>query len=126
MDIDDLSEHDLIVLLMVEELKDENYSKIKADLPDHEKPDGIRFQKNISNRFVPDITAYKNDVFYILEIETVDSLFDEHSHHQWLAFSDYSKRTNSSFILVVPKRYKDSARDILSEKNIIAEIWPKE
>ena len=122
MDIDELSEHDLMILSLVEHLKEQEYKNIKADLPDHEKPDGIPWGNNIPKHF-PDVTARKNGTFHIFEVETVDSISEDHSHHQWLAFSEFTQNTKSVFVLVVPKGYENIALDILSEKNILARIW---
>ena len=122
MDIDELSEHDLMVFSLVEQLKNENNSSIKADLNDYDKPDGIHWRNNIPRLF-PDVTARKNDTFFIFAVETVDSLSEDHSHHQRLTFSEFARNTNSVFGLVVPKRNENIARDILIEKNIFGEVW---
>ena len=125
MEIDGLSEHDIMLLSLVEKLKEEKYENIKAHLPDHEMPDGIPWQPNIKKYF-PDAAAEKNSKFFIFEIETSDSISEEHSHHQWRAFSDFAKILNSTFALVVPKRNESMVRNILTEKNIFAEVWTQD
>ena len=68
----------------------------------------------------------KDDLLYIFEIETADSIFQDHSHRQWISLYLHAKKYNMEFILVVPIGYEDKCRLLLRELKISAEIWSSE
>ena len=125
MDLDNYSEHDLIVLSLVEVLKKDKFTNIKADLPNHERPKEIFLNDYLPN-YIPDVTADEDDSSYIFKVETANSLSEEHSHKQWITFYTFAELTKSTFVLVIPIGKEDEARDLLSKKNILAEIWTAE
>ncbi len=120
MDLNALSDHHLMINSLVQQLKNYDYSKIKADFPGYEMP--ILTEINHKS----DATAYKDDKFYIFEIETADSLFKDRSHRNWLSVYILAQKYDFKFVLVVPLGYIAKTRLLLSELGIYAEIWTPE
>ncbi len=99
------SEHDNMVLEIVLHLNKHGYADIKADVSGYDTPDKITW-KSTGEGHVPDITADKDDIKRIFEIETEDTIDDPHTEDQWQLFAAHAKKISGLFIVVVPEGYK--------------------
>lgn len=115
--------HNTLVASVVADLEENNFSKIKADIPGYDQPDDIWWTKDKNNKFTPDATAQKDGEKYIVEAETKDSLGTSHSDDQIKLFSSHAKSLGGHFILVVPDNAKQKAEKTISSLGIEATIW---
>ena len=114
---------------MLNYFRKQGYANLRADLENETPPEQI-------GDHIPDLTCNKNDykeTFIVLEAETCDLIFDEHTEGQWKAFYGKAKEVGGEFHLVVPRKCNDdSGRDLakqrLQQLGITADqIWvPKE
>ena len=118
-----ITKHYLMLLSLVEQLNREHYLDIKADLPDLKKPYAISWESTIP-QYHPDVTAVKYNSFYIFRIETSDTIDKEDSHQHWQAFFDFSVKSDSHFVLVIPKDLSEKLSHILLKKNMFVKIRP--
>lgn len=94
------SEHDRLVERLRSWLVSTLFSDIKVDLLGHVKPDRIVWT-NTQRGHEPDATAYYLRKQYVFEVETADSLGDEHTHEQCRLFAAYVRDRFAEFTLVV-------------------------
>jgi len=114
-------EHEKLVNMMVNYFNGQGYRNIKADIPGLAEPDTIYGTKK---NHVPDVIAEKNGMLVILEAESSTSIYDEHTASQWSLFADAANKSGGEFHVVVPKGYRDSAKQRASELGIIVKtIW---
>ncbi|MFC1476337.1 hypothetical protein ACFL5S_00065 [Fibrobacterota bacterium] len=104
----DQKKHDAMINYIATVLKRAGYIDIKADLPKYKKPDKILW-RNTERGDYPDITGFKNGVRNIIEIETEDTLTEEHIREQWILFSRFAAKTNALFYVFVPAGCKRKA-----------------
>jgi hypothetical protein len=117
------AEHVSMVKSIANYLSSKGFSAIKADLPDQSQPDLIYWEKTKKGH-VPDVTATLNNQNYIFEVETDDSVNDEHTEDQWTLFAANAKQYSKQFIVVVPKGSETKAHQRLEELKISAnDIW---
>ncbi len=113
-------EHDEMVKYTVSALSKAEYYSIKADLPSYKnKPDEI-FLKNSDKGYLPDITAFKDGVKHIFEIETEDTITIEEIKNKWTIFSMFAEKRFALFIAVVPNGFKKKASEYINELGISA------
>ena len=91
--------HDFMVKYMVGQLLQAGFSKIYADIPGHKKPTPIKFQ---SAAYCPDIYAEKDLEKILIEVETDDSINEDHTEYEWTAFNNFKKSNNAVLIFVAP------------------------
>ena len=117
--------HEKMIRMMLNHFKDQGYTNLKADLKNETLPDRI-------GDYVPDLTCHKNDekkTPIFVEAETCDTILDEHTEGQWIAFYKRSREVNGEFHLAVPKVCNSDsgqalANQRLDELNIEAqEVW---
>ena len=72
---------------------------------------------------IQDLTASSNGALHIFEIETSDSIFDQHTADQWRLFAANAKHHGKTFIVVVPKGSEESAQSRITQIGIQAEVW---
>ena len=113
--------HDNMVKYVAGVLIEKNYLDVRADLPEFEKPKEIAWKKTGKGHF-PDITGDKGG-FKVFEVETADSIDDQHTEDQWTLFAKWSKENEAIFWVVVPEGSVAAARKRLDELNIQAKLW---
>ncbi len=100
-------------------LREKYYSDIKVDLTNYtEKPEPIIWVASQEGH-IPDITTTS----MIFEVETADSINDEHTKDQWILFATHAANNNIEFWVVVPKGSAYVAQSRLNQLGITAKIW---
>ena len=113
--------HDSMVKSVVNYIKGQGHSNIRADLEGYEKPE-IIYWSSTKKGHVPDVTSTKNQE-YIFEVETDDSIDDSHTEDQWRLFSANAREHSKIFIVVVPKAAETQAQQRIKELGINVDIW---
>lgn len=109
--------HDYMIAHIAKALQKAGYINIKANLPSYTKPEKVLL-KNIDTVHVPDITALKHNTNHIIEIETEDTLTDEHTAEQWILLSRFAAETKALFYVFVPAGCKRTATHRISTLGI--------
>ena len=113
--------HDGLVRMMYNHYRNQGCANCKADLPGCPQPDIIQ---GTQANHRPDVTTSNNGVFVILEAETAQSIFDQHTASQWTLFASAATRQNTQFHVVVPKGYRDQALQRAQQLGIrLDEVW---
>lgn len=115
------SQHDQMVKFVIDYLLSNNFSSVKADLSGFTKPAKITWESN-GQGHIPDVTAEGKES-NLFEIETEDSIFDDHTADQWSLFAAYSQQHGKQFWVVVPHGSVKSAQSRLTQLGIQAEVW---
>ena len=115
------SEHDLLVERLHARLVTNLFSDIKVDLPGYVKPERIVWS-DTQRGHEPDATAYFLAKQYVFEVETADSLGDDHTYEQSRLFAAYVRDRFAEFALVVPIGSALDARSQLSRWGLIATV----
>ena len=116
------SKHDKMVRRVAELLAEKGYRNIKADIKGYEKPDRIIWCETRTGH-IPDVTAWdRNGKFNLFEVETEDSIYDQHTEEQWRLFSAYARQHSAKFWVVVPKGWGADAQRRADELGVSAEI----
>lgn len=97
------SEHDELVLRVVNHLTSRGCRNIRADLPGFPQPFLIEGTKQ---DHIPDVTADG----VVVEVETADTITADHTTSQWSLFADHASKTGQEFWVVVPVGADDAAR----------------
>lgn len=95
------SEHDRLVERLRARLVSALFSDIKVDLPGYVKPERIVWTAT-QRGHEPDATAYFSAKQYVFEVETADSISDDHTYEQCRLFAAYARDQFAEFALVVP------------------------
>lgn len=95
------SEHDRLLEKLRARLVANLFWDIKVDLPGHVKPDRMVWI-DTQRGHEPDATAYYLAKQYVFEVETAESLADEHTYEQCRLFAAYARDRFAEFVLVVP------------------------
>lgn len=114
--------HDQMVRDVYNHLVSNGFRNLKADIKGFDQPELI-YWTSTGNGHIPDLTASSNGTRHIFEIETSDSIFDQHTGDQWRLFAASAKHHGKTFIVVVPKGSEDSAQSRLTQLGIHAEVW---
>ena len=59
----------------------------------------------------------------VIEVETDDSIYDQHTEDQWRLFAAHAKNIGGAFVVVVPRGCVRIAKARLNQLNLEAEIW---
>jgi len=113
-------EHDLIVQSFADALVEKGFPDVRADVPQYQRPAEIESKRPFKGR-IPDITT-GGDSPLIIEVETADSVRDEHTKLQWTLFAEHAKATGATFCVAVPRNAVGPTRQRLRELGIEAEI----
>lgn len=109
--------HNQLIKKQISTYKKRGYINIKADHIHYK--DGS--PKEV-NGHVPDISAEKDGIIVICEVETIDSVDDKHTREQWAAFSN----SPFKFDICVPRSVLSKAKQIAKEKDIVVnKFWWK-
>ena len=115
------SEHDRAVERLRTRLVSNLFSDIKVDLPGHVKPERIVWV-DTNRGHEPDATAYYLTKQHVFEVETADSLGDEHTYEQCRLFAAYVRDRFAEFTLVVPSGCGSAAWSQLSRWGLSATV----
>jgi len=115
------SDHDRLVEKLRSRLVSNLFSDIKVDLPGYAKPERIVWT-DTQRGHEPDATAYYLAKQYVFEVETADSLGDDHTHEQCRLFAAYVRDRLAGFVLVVPIGSAFDARSQLSRWGLTATV----
>ena len=66
---------------------------------------------------VPDATAMGKQL-HVYEVETPDSINDEHTERQWTLFAKYAEEQGGQFIVAVSPMNVNDAKDRLKELSL--------
>ena len=85
--------------------KDYDYTDVCVDLDmdSFDTPEQIDMP-GFDRGGVPDVTGYHEGRQHIFEVETPDSIRDEHTSHQWRLFAKYADENNATFLWLCPRR----------------------
>jgi len=121
------SEHDITVEMLANALyarnhnpKMEDVAEIKADIAGFHRPVEISMP-GFDEAYVPDATALGSKLL-IFEVETPDSINDEHTEKQWGLFAAYAEENDAEFSVVVPPMAVLDARKRLNQLSIKATV----
>lgn len=109
-------QHNMMVLEVVKLLTQRNQASIRADLPGFARPETIEGE---TGNHVPDVSA----TGLIVEVETADSISDQHTASQWKVFSDEAQQRGWKFWVVVPKGCRQEAEARCHELGIQAIVF---
>jgi len=98
------------------------FGNVKADLKGLAQPELI-YWTSTEKGHIPDLTASRNGTRHIFEIETSDSIFDQHTEDQWKLFAANARQDGKTFYVVVTKGSEDLAKSRLAQLDIQAEVW---
>ncbi len=113
-------EHDSLVEMLADGLYSKDLKDIRADVTGFHKPDKITLP-GTDGGDVPDITAV-GEKLIIYEIETPDSIFDEHTEGQWSLFASYAQENGAVFCVVVPPMCVADAKHRLNQLALTAQV----
>jgi len=117
------SEHNKMIRALVGHLEQEKFIDIKADHIGGDQPDQINWKGGGGH--IPDVKAKKGGVTYLFEVETDDSINDDHTADQLRLFSKAAESwDNHAFNVLVPKDSKEELEAVLTELDITnAGVW---
>jgi hypothetical protein len=72
--------------------------------------------------YMPDITAKKNGVVHIMQVETTETLTSSRSRHQMKVFANYADSQGSLYCIAVPEGCRSEADKLLVEQGVFANI----
>lgn len=116
------SDHDKMVQDSATWLSKNKYSDVKADVPGYTSPSKITWEST-GKGHIPDISAISNSSIFIFEVETDDSIDDEHTKDQWKLFSAHAKNIKGEFWVVVPKSSTLKAEKRLDSLKLTGKVW---
>lgn len=115
--------HDDLVRLLAKHYSSLGYKGIRADFPGStETPSGLYWSTAPDQKYIPDITCFKNDAantLIIAEAETCDTLRSSHTREQWQLFAAHAKNSNGEFHVITPQSCKEDAQAVAKEMNIV-------
>ncbi|MCP3677830.1 MAG: agmatine deiminase family protein [Deltaproteobacteria bacterium] len=104
-------EHTHLLEMLGEWLYGQDVTDIRADTDGFNRPDKITLPGD-SEGDTPDATAV-GEKFRVYEVETPDSISDEHTERQWRLFATYATENNGIFYIVVhPMAVKDARKRV--------------
>lgn len=113
--------HDDLVAYAVRYLQKNNFGNLKADISGYQQPEKIIWSQT-GKGHIPDLSG-SNSKLNIFEVETADSINDEHTKDQWTLFAAYASQNDTVFWVVIPDGYSSAANQRLKELGIEAEVW---
>ncbi len=109
-------QHDQIVRVVVNHLAQNGYRNIRADLRGHVQPALV---KGTRQDHIPDVTADG----LIVEVETSDTIENDHTTSQWSLFSDHAARNGKTFWVVVPNGSVAAAKSRLNALRLTGVVY---
>jgi hypothetical protein len=113
--------HDKMIKLLADSLVSKKFRDVKADHPDFaEKPAPISLEAFASS-YIPDVTATGIQMV-IFEVETDETIIDDHTGEQWKLFSSYAHLNAAEFWVVVPKASMEDAEQRLANLGLHGKV----
>lgn len=116
------SDHDQMVGQVVQFLQSNGYSDIKADITGHQQPTIITWQAT-GRGHIPDATSVRDKEFFLFEVETIDSINDQHTDDQWNIFATFARQHGANFWVVVPSGSQTAVNRRLALLGLKANVW---
>jgi len=113
--------HDIMIENLAGLLTAKGYKHIQADIPGHTPPRKIVWEST-GEGHIPDITAFSAEL-RIFEVETADSITDDHTADQWKLFASYAMANNALFYIVFPKGCAEAVQNRLDALQIKALLF---
>jgi hypothetical protein len=113
-------EHTHLLEMLGEWLYGQDVTDIRADTDGFNRPDKITLPGDDEGD-IPDATA-AGEKFRIYEVETPDSIDDEHTERQWRLFATYAAENNGIFYIVVHPMAMRDAKKRLKELSLEATV----
>ena len=113
--------YESIVQLMVDHLKQQGFTSLKANSKGFITPGKVRWDEE-DDGVIPDITGEHKGSVYVFEIETRDDLEPKKVEDRWRLLSVYAKRNQGKFYLVIPETKADYLKDFVEELNVQPEF----
>jgi hypothetical protein len=114
-------DYEKLVNKVIERVKKQGYSDIKAVIDDYESPSKL-INKNSNVDYLPDVTAQKNGEKGYFEIarkiKDTDKLVNK-----WKALSTLAEMRDGVFQVFVPHGHMKFTRELLDEHNINAQVF---
>lgn len=110
-------EHDKLIQEIAAKYEEMGYIGIQADIDGYRSPPILGFEFDLKHR--PDV--YCKDLQgnpIVCEVETEDSIDDEHTVSQWTVLSGDAKKLGGQFHLVVPSGSESAAERRLKRLHI--------
>lgn len=77
------------------------------------------------NGRVPDLFFRDGEDLRVYEVETCDTIDDEHTEEQWTDFAEYANDQSASFVVILPADCKEKAEQRIEELGIPETgVWP--
>lgn len=115
--------HDNLVRLLAKHYSSLGYKGIRMDVPGStETPSGIYWNATPEQKYIPDITCFKNDVantLIIAEAESCDTLRSSHTQEQWRLFAAHARSNNGEFHVITPQSCREEAQAVARELSIV-------
>ncbi len=112
--------HMLLIRSLILRLQKSGYKHLRADLQGLKRPETISGNP-LDETYVPDVTGYGLEE-NIFEVETPDTIYDEHTEKQWTSFAEYAKKRNGKFWVVVPRGAGEDAQSRLHRLNLSGRV----
>jgi len=113
-------EHTHLLEILGEWLYGQGVTDIRADTDGFNRPDKLTLAGDDEGD-TPDATAV-GEKFLIYEVETPDSINDEHTERQWKLFATYAAENNGTFYIVVHPMSVVDARKRVKELALEATV----
>lgn len=115
------SKYPLIVSKVIPILESQGYQNFRAELPDYETPNGFKLQSTGDLRFVPDLSAKKNDKKTFFDISSKNS-DPKQLVSKWQLLSRIANLRKGSFKIVAPRGTVTYTRSLMEKYDISAEL----
>lgn len=115
------SEHDRMVLAAARHLVAKGFRDVKADVAGFTQPAKIGWS-GTARGHIPDVTGWGSE-FNVFEVETADSINQEHTADQWSLFAAYAGQHGAVFWVVVPFGSAAAASQRLKDLGLTAKVW---
>lgn len=113
--------HDHMVKVVADYLAAKHFREVHADLPGYVQPNRITWTQT-GQGHIPDVTATGNEL-NVFEVETADSVWDQHTADQWTLFAAFASQHGAVFWVVVPIGSAAAAQQRLRDLRLTAEVW---
>ncbi len=126
--LENQNSHDSLVRSLVKHYSSLGYKGIRADIPGStETPTSVYWKSKPENKYIPDITCFKNDpanTAVITEAETCETLRNPHTAEQWKLFAAHAKNVKGEFHVITPKICAEVAKAVAQELSIgVTTFW---
>lgn len=107
----DQSLYDQIVHSVVTHLRQQGFSRVKANSPAYTMPGTVRWDDH-DEGVVPDIVGEHGNAVYVFEIVNTEKLQPEAVSNRWHLLSVHAKRMNGVLYLVTPERSTEAVQKV--------------